>query len=237
MPRLYGRIALVSGASQGIGAAVAKRFAAEGATVILAARNVARMEEVDDAIRAAGDGQTGAVIAPTNLAEGDEIDRLALAVAQRFGRLDILVANAAILGTLTPMHQIARDAWDQIIAVNLTANWRLIRDFDPLLRASDSGRAIFVTSGAARGVHPYWGGYAVTKAALEAMVRTWAGETAKTTMRINLVDPGAVRTAMRAAAFPGEDPATLPVPEAITDAFVALGAADCAQHGKIITCY
>ncbi|MEE9251062.1 MAG: SDR family NAD(P)-dependent oxidoreductase, partial [Alphaproteobacteria bacterium] len=145
--------------------------------------------------------------------------------------------NAAVLGTLSPVGHIDPKMWDEVIAVNLTANWRLIRSFDPLLLASGSGRAIFVTSGAADGVHPYWGAYAVSKAALEAMVRTWAGEVTKTPLKVNLVDPGALRTRMRAEAYPGEDPMTLEPPEAVTDVFVELAESACTRHGEVVRAY
>lgn len=234
-PRLEGRVALITGASRGIGAAVAKRFAAEGAHVILVARTVGGLEEVDDAIRARGGEE--ATLVPLDLTLLEAIDELGARVAERFGRLDILVGNAATLGVLSPMGHIDPEVWDQVIALNLTANWRLIRSFDPLLRESEAGRAIFVTSGVAGGVHPYWGAYAVSKAALEALVRTYAGEVTKTRVRVNLVDPGAVRTRMRAQAFPGEDPETLPPPESVTDAFVELAEPACARHGEILRAY
>ncbi len=232
--RLAGRISLITGASRGIGAAVARRFAAEGSHVILVARTVGGLEEADDAIRTGGGIAT---LMPMDLTEFEKIDRMGAAVAERCGRLDVLVGNAGILGTLTPMGHIEPQAWDQVIAVNLTANWRLIRSLDPLLRASGSGRAIFVTSGAADGVHPYWGAYAVSKAALEAMVRTWAGEVTKTPLKVNLVDPGALRTRMRAEAYPGEDPMTLEPPEAMTDVFVELAESACTRHGEVVRAY
>ncbi len=232
--RLAGRISLITGASRGIGAAVARRFAAEGSHVILVARTVGGLEEADDAIRTAGGTAT---LMPMDLTQFDKIDRMGAAVAERFGRLDVLVGNAGILGTLSPTGHIEPQAWDQVIAVNLTANWRLIRSFDPLLRASGSGRAIFVTSGAADGVHPYWGAYAVSKAALEAMVRTWAGEVTKTPLKVNLVDPGALRTRMRAEAYPGEDPMTLEPPEAVTDVFVELAESACTRRGEVVRAY
>ncbi|MEE8559306.1 MAG: SDR family NAD(P)-dependent oxidoreductase [Alphaproteobacteria bacterium] len=232
--RLAGRISLITGASRGIGAAVARRFAAEGSHVILVARTVGGLEEADDAIRTGGGIAT---LMPMDLTEFEKIDRMGAAVAERCGRLDVLVGNAGILGTLSPMGHIEPQAWDQVIAINLTANWRLIRSLDPLLRASGSGRAIFVTSGAADGVHPYWGAYAVSKAALEAMVRTWAGEVTKTPLKVNLVDPGALRTRMRAEAYPGEDPMTLEPPEAMTDVFVELAESACTRHGEVVRAY
>ncbi len=229
--RLAGRIALITGASRGIGAAIAKRYAAEGAHVILAARTLGGLEEIDDAITADGGH---AVLVPTDLADYAGIDEMGAAVADRFGRLDILVGNAGILGTLSPMGHIDPETWDRVMAVNLTVNWRLIRSFDPLLRASDAGRAIFVTSGASDGGHPYWGAYAVSKAALEVMARTWAGELTETPVKVNLVNPGATRTAMRAEAFPGEDPVTLKPPDAVSDIFVELAETSCTRHGEII---
>lgn len=229
--RLQGRISVITGASRGLGAAIAKRFAGEGSHVVLVARTVGGLEEVDDAIRAAGGAAT---LVPLDLTEFDRIDEMGAALARRFGRIDVLVGNAGILGTLSPMGHIETQVWDRVIAVNLTANWRLIRSFDPLLRASDSGRAIFVTSGAAGGAHPYWGAYAVSKAALEAMVKTWAGEVTKTPVKVNLVDPGALRTSMRAEAYPGEDPMTLRPAGEITDTFVELAEAASTRHGEIV---
>lgn len=229
--RLQGRISVITGASRGLGAAIAKRFAGEGSHVVLVARTLGGLEEVDDAIRAAGGAAT---LVPLDLTEFDRIDEMGAALARRFGRIDVLVGNAGILGTLSPMGHIETQVWDRVIAVNLTANWRLIRSFDPLLRASDSGRAIFVTSGAADGAHPYWGAYAVSKAALEAMVKTWAGEVTKTPVKVNLVDPGALRTSMRAEAYPGEDPMTLRPAGEITDTFVELAEAASTRHGEIV---
>ncbi|HLB79122.1 MAG TPA: SDR family NAD(P)-dependent oxidoreductase [Dongiaceae bacterium] len=229
--RLAGRIALVTGASRGIGAAVARRFAAEGAQLVLVARTVGGLEETDDAVRAAGGAAT---LVPLDLADFAAIDRLGQALHERFGRLDVLVGNAAALGTLTPAAQIKPAEWDGVLAVNLTANWRLIRSLDPLLRASAAGRALFVTSGAAHGAHAYWGAYAVSKAALEMLVLTYAAEVARTALRVNLVNPGAVRTVLRARAFPGEDPAALPHPDDITEVFVDLAEAACTRHGEVV---
>lgn len=231
--RLAGRIALITGASRGIGAAIARRYAAEGAHVLLAARTVGGLEEIDDAIRAASAEENQATLIPIDLKNGDEIEKLAAAVAQRFGRLDVLVGNAAILGDMTPVSQIDPKTWNEVIETNLTANWHLIRTLEPLLLSSDHGRAIFVTSGVSGG-RAYWGGYAVTKTALEALVQTWAQELEQTKLRINIVDPGAVRTAMRAKAYPGEDPMTLPPPKDITDVFVDLADEQCVRHGDVV---
>lgn len=230
--RLAGRIALVTGASRGIGRAVAKRFAEEGATVIAVARTQGALEELDDEIRALGG--TNAVLVAEDLADHAKIDQMGLAVYQRFGKLDILVGNAAMLGTLSPVGHVKPDEWDRVMAVNVTANYRLIRAFDPLLRQAEAGRAIFVTSGVASGVFPYWGAYATSKAALEMMVKVYAGEVAKTALRVNLFDPGEVRTRMRAQAFPGENPDGLRPPDSLTDAFVELALPSCARHGEVI---
>ncbi len=235
--RLAGRTALITGASRGIGAAVARRFAAEGARLILIARTRGGLEEIDDEIRAACGKDAAPTLVELDLARPDDIDGFAAATAERFGALDILVGNAGLLGTMTPMHQIDAAEWDEVLAVNLTANWRLIRAFDPPLRASDAGRAIFVSSGAAHGAHAYWGSYAVTKAALEMMVLSWAAENGQSTMRINLIDPGATRTGMRAAAFPGEDPATLKTPDDVAGYFVDLAEPACTRHGEIVRAY
>jgi len=233
--RLAGRIALVTGASRGIGAAVAERFAAEGAQLVLTARTVGGLEETDDAVRRAGGRR--ATLVPLDLREFDKIDQLGASLFERFGRLDVLVGNAGVLGTLAPAGHIAPDVWQQVLDVNLTANWRLIRSLDALLRAAEAGRAVFVTSGAASGALAYWSAYAASKAALEALVRSYAAEVAKTTLRVNLLDPGAVRTRMRAQAFPGEDPRRLPPPESITERFVELASADCARHGEVVRAY
>lgn len=230
--RLAGRIAVVTGASRGIGAAVAKRFAAEGAQLILIARTVGALEELDDAIRAAGGSQP--VLVPHDLRDFDGLDRLGASLNERYGKLDILVGNAGTLGPLTPVSHIPPDAWQEVMEVNVTANYRLIRSLDPLLRLSDAGRAVFVTSGAASGRTAYWGPYAVSKAALEALVRSYAAEITKTRVRANLLSPGIVRTAMRAAAFPGEDPMSLPAPEDICDLFVELASPECTRNGEVV---
>jgi NAD(P)-dependent dehydrogenase (short-subunit alcohol dehydrogenase family) len=229
--RLAGRIALVTGASRGIGAAVAKRYAAEGAHIVLVARTVGGLEETDDAIRAAGGAAT---LVPLDLAEGGKIDELGARLYERFGKLDILVGNAGALGGLTPLTHMDPPVWETVIGVNVTANWRLLRSMDPLLRRSDAGRAIFVTSGAARGAVPFWGAYAVSKAALEMLVRTYAAEVAAFGIKANAVEPGVIRTAMRAQAFPGEDPMTLPPPEAISEIFVTLAEPSCRQNGQVV---
>lgn len=230
--RLAGRLALVTGASRGIGAAVARAFAREGAHVILTARTQGGLEDVDDAIRSAG-GEP-ATLLPADLTDFDVIDRLGAAIYERFGRLDILVGNAGVLGPLTPVAHIDPEDWDRVMAINLTACYRLIRSLDPLLRLSSAGRAIFVTSGAADGRHAYWGPYAVSKGGLEVLVRTWAMELANTHVRANLINPGGTRTRMRAEAFPGEDPNLLPTPEEVAEVFVPLAEDSCNLNGARI---
>ena len=230
--RLEGRVALVTGASRGIGAAVARRFAREGAHLVLTARTTGGLEEVDDEIREiSGEAAT---LVPLDLTDFDAIDRLGAAIFERFKRLDVLVGNAGQLGTLSPLGHIDPATWDRVLAVNTTANWRLIRSMDPLLRASDAGRAMFVTSTVAREARAYWGIYAVSKAALEMTVLIYAAEVAKTNVKANLINPGPTRTAMRAEAFPGEDPETLKTPEDVTDLFVEMAEAKCTRNGKLL---
>jgi NAD(P)-dependent dehydrogenase (short-subunit alcohol dehydrogenase family) len=230
--RLAGKVALITGASRGIGAAVAERFAQEGAHLVLAARTVGGLEEVDDAVRAAGGSAT---LVPVDLRDFIKIDELAAALFDRWGRLDILVGNAAEFGIFSPLGHIDPATWSDVMDLNLTANWRLIRAMDPLLRAAPTGRAIFVTSRVARGVFPYWGPYAVSKAGLEMLVKIYAAEITKTRVRVNLIDPGVVRTRLRARAFPGEDPSRLPPPESVTDAFLDLAVPECTRNGEVVT--
>lgn len=229
---LTGRIALITGASKGIGASVAKAYAKAGAHVVLIARNTRKLEAIDDAIREAG-GQ--ATLMPLDLMRLDELDKLGPVLYERFGKLDIFVGNAGLLGTLGPLAQITNREFQHVMDTNLTANFRLIKTLDPLLQASDHGRAMFVSTGA--GVvdgRAYWGTYSVSKAALESMVRVYAAETAKTNLRVNLIDPGGVRTDMRASAKPGEDPMSLPHPDNIVGTFLDLASTDCTLHGQIV---
>ncbi len=228
--RLAGRLALVTGATRGIGRAVALAYAKEGAHLILVGRTTGALEEVDDEIRSAGGSAT---LLTLDLKRLDKIDALGPTIYQRWQKLDILVGNAGILGPLSPLGHVTAEAWDEVIAINLTANWRLIRTLDPLLRISDAGRAIFVSSGAAVRPRAYWGPYAVSKAGLEALVRTYADEVANTPMRVNLVNPGPTRTKMRAQAFPGEDPATVQAPGDITPTFVRLAEPSCTDNGRL----
>ena len=229
--RLNNRIALITGASRGIGRAVALKFAAEGAHVILLARTVGALEEADEDIRALGGKAT---LVPLDLKDVAGIDRLGASIYERWGRLDILVGNAGILGSIAPLGHVSPKEWDDLLAINITANWRLIRAMDPLLRRSKAGRAIFVTSGAAKNLRPFWGGYATTKAALEALVGTYAAECGHTAIRVNLVNPGATRTAMRAQAVPGEDPASLPSPQDVAGLFVELASEHETRHGETV---
>jgi len=229
---LEGRLALITGVSRGIGWAVAKAYAAAGADLILVARTVGALEELDDSIQAAG-GKPSTLV-PLDLKEYDGIDRLGGAIAQRWGKLDILVSNAGVLGTLSPLGHLKVKDWDSLMAINVTANWRLIRSLDPLLRASDAGRAIFVTSGAADKGEAYWGGYATSKAALNALVKAYAAETATSNLRVNLLSPGPINTGMRAKAFPGEDRDLLPKPVDVAPLFVELARKEETRHGQIV---
>jgi NAD(P)-dependent dehydrogenase (short-subunit alcohol dehydrogenase family) len=229
---LAGRLCLVTGASRGIGRAVAVRYAKEGADLILTARTVGALEELDDEIRAIS-GKTSLLV-PMDLRNMDTIDQLGAGLYERYGRLDVLVGNAGVLGTMSPLAHLEPKTWQEVIDVNLTANWRLIRSLDPLLRQSEAGRAIFVSSGVAREARAYWGAYAVSKAALEMLVGIYAREIQQSKVRANLIDPGKTRTRMRAAAYPGEDPQTLPAPEDITELFVRLARADYAGNGEVV---
>jgi NAD(P)-dependent dehydrogenase (short-subunit alcohol dehydrogenase family) len=229
---LANKIALVTGASRGIGRAVAIELARQGAHVICTARTVGGLEETDDEIRKAGGSAT---LVPFSLKDGDGIDRLGGQIFERWGRLDALVANAGILGALTPVAHIEPKLFAELIEVNLTANYRLIRSLDPLLRQSDAGRAVFVTSGAAHKATPFWGGYAVTKAALEMLALTYAAESGGGKVRVNLFNPGATRTVMRKKAMPGEDQATLKTPDDVAPQIAALLAPSFTENGQIVS--
>ena len=227
---LAGRIALVTGCSRGIGRAAALALAEAGAHIIAVARTQGALEELDDAIRQAG---SSATLVPLDLTDFDAIDRLGLSIHERWGKLDVVVGNAGILGNLTPLGHVTPKTWAQVMDINVTANWRLIRSLDPLLRLSDAGRAIFVTSGAAQKCKAYWGPYSVSKAALDALVRTYAAETETTSVRAMLLNPGPLRTDMRRAAMPGEDPATLKTPEDLAPHIVRLARPDWTETGRI----
>ena len=228
---LDGKVILVTGASRGIGKEVALEAARHGAELIITGRTTGALEEVDDEIAAAGGN---AVIVELDQTDLDAIPRLAAAIASRWGRLDGLVANAGQLGQLSPMAHSDPETWDRTMLVNLTSIFHMIRAFDGLLRASPAGRAVLVSSGAAVGARPYWGAYAVSKAGLESMGRAWAAESEQTNMKINMIDPGGTRTAMRAAAFPGEDPQTLPSAADVARCFIPLLADDCQHHGDVL---
>ena len=227
---LSDRIALVTGASRGIGAALALQLAQAGCHVVAVARTVGGLEELDDKIKAAGGSAT---LVPLDVKDSDSIARLALALNERYGHLDVLIGNAGILGTPTPLDHIEKKTWEDVMAVNVTANWQLIRLLDPLLKRSDAGRAVFVTSGLAAAARAYFGTYAVSKAALEVLVRTYAAECATTQVRANLFSPGQTRTRMMAVAFPGVDPETLPTPEEVAKAIVPLCLPSCTETGKL----
>jgi NAD(P)-dependent dehydrogenase (short-subunit alcohol dehydrogenase family) len=229
--RLKDRIALITGASRGIGRAVALAFAREGAHVLLLARARTALEEVDDAIKEAGGN---ASLIPLNLTDGKRVDALGPTLYERFGRLDVLVGNAAILGRLSPLTHIPSEHWERVIATNLTANWRLIRTLDPLLRRSGAGRVIFVTSGVAHTAKAYWAPYSVSKAALETLAKTYANETSDSAIKVNIADPGTIATRMRAEAYPGEDQATLRTPENVAEAFIALALPSFTKTGQVI---
>ena len=225
---LAGRVAVVTGASRGIGYHAALALAGAGAHVVAVARTVGGLEELDDAIRVKGGAAT---LVPFDLKDSPAIDRLGAALFERWGRLDILLGNAGLLGKITPLSHLEPKVWDEVMAVNVTANWRLIRSLEPLLRASDAGRALFLTSGVVRSCRPYWGVYSASKAALEAIVRTWAGELRQTNVKANLLNPGPLRTHMRAQAMPGEDPETLAAPDAVAGDIVRMLSPDFAEAG------
>jgi NAD(P)-dependent dehydrogenase (short-subunit alcohol dehydrogenase family) len=229
-PPLAGRVALVTGASRGIGHATALALARAGAHIVAVARTVGGLEELDDAIKAVGSSATHV---PLDLKDHEGIDRLGLALHRRFGRLDAFVGNAAILGPLSPLGHVEAKAWQEVMAVNVTANWRLICVMDQLLKLSDAGRVVFITSGAAAMAVAYWGPYAVSKAALEALARTYAAETATTNVRVNLFNPGPIRTRMRAQAFPGEDPMSLETPDKVADKIVELCLPSLNENGQL----
>ena len=230
MAALNERVALITGASRGIGASVAKGLAREGAHVILLARTQAALEEVDDEIRSFGGKAT---LIPLDLARLDEVDKLGPSIYERFGRLDIFIGNAAVLGTLGPVNHITPREWEK--AFTVMANVRLVRSLDPMLRGSDAGRVVFTTSGLGEQAMAYWGPYCATKAALNLFAQTYAGETAKTNLRINLVSPGPVDTAMLRKAFPGGFQGAMKTPDDVVPAYLKLVAANCNTHGEIIS--
>ncbi|AYG58621.1 SDR family NAD(P)-dependent oxidoreductase [Rhizobium jaguaris] len=227
---LKDKIALVTGASRGIGYFTALELAKAGAHVIACARTVGGLEELDDAIKAVGGAAT---LVPFDLADMNAIDALGGSIFERWGKLDILVANAGVLGVISPVGHVEAKVFEKVMTINVTATWRLIRSVEPLLMRADAGRAIILSSAAAHRCRPFWGPYSASKAAVEALARTWAGETQSTTLRITSVDPGATRTAMRAQAMPGEDPETLPHPRDVAQAILPLAGPDVTETGKL----
>lgn len=229
-PPLTNRIALVTGASRGIGAALTLQLAQAGAHVVAVARTVGGLEELDDRIKAAGGTAT---LVPLDVTDGDGIARLALALNERYGRLDVLVGNAGILGTLSPLDHVEPKDFEKLMAVNVTANWQLIRCMDALLKRSPAGRAVFITSGLSWHARAYCGPYAASKAALNTLVQTYAAEIATTTVRANLFNPGPTRTRMYSSGWPGVDPDTLPPPDEVAKTIVPLCLPDCNENGRL----
>ncbi|MDO9383185.1 MAG: SDR family NAD(P)-dependent oxidoreductase [Hyphomicrobiaceae bacterium] len=229
--RLQGRLAFVSGASRGLGRATALALAREGAHIIVTARTSGALEELDDEIRAAGGAAT---LLALDLRKSDRLDQLGPTIFQRWDKLDVLVANAGILGPLSPLPHVTADAWTSVIETNLSANWRLIRTFDPLLQRAKAARVVFVSSSAATAKNAYWGPYAVSKAGLEALAKTYAHENANTPVNVNIVDPGPMATAMRAKAFPGEDPKTIPTPADVAQLVLELCLPSEKRNGDIV---
>jgi NAD(P)-dependent dehydrogenase (short-subunit alcohol dehydrogenase family) len=227
---LAGRVALVTGASRGIGRAAALAFAEAGAHVVALARTAGALEELDDEIVAIGGSAT---LVPLDLADAGGLEKLGPAVKERWGKLDILLANAGVLGSLSPLDHVTEKDWARVMEINVTANWRLLKALDPALRASDAGRILLMTSGAAHKCTAYWGPYSVSKAAVEALGRTYAAETATTAVKLMLINPGPLRTKMRAEAMPGEDPETLKTPEELAPHLVRLASPDWTESGKI----
>lgn len=229
---LKGRVALVTGASRGIGRAAALAFAQAGAHVVALARTTGALEELDDEIKAAGSTE-GATLVPADLSDAAAIERLGPALLQRWGKLDIVFANAGILGPLAPLTHVSPKEWAKVFDVNVTANWRLLKSVEPALQASDAGRVILTSSGAAHNPRAYWAPYAISKAALEAMAVSYAAEKETTPIRVMLVNPGPLRTRMRAEAMPGEDPLTLRTPEDLAPHLVTLASPEWTETGKI----
>ncbi|HEX3945912.1 MAG TPA: SDR family NAD(P)-dependent oxidoreductase [Rhizomicrobium sp.] len=227
-----GRIVLVTGASRGIGRAAAVELAKHGAHLVLVARTVGGLEETDDEVRKVGGVAT---LVPLDLTNFAGIDQLGATIFERWGKLDGFLGNAGELGVLTPLSHLDPKVWQKSIEVNVTANWRLIRSLDPLLSKSDAARVLFISSGAARNFRPYWGSYSIAKAALEALALTYAAECANSNVKVNLFNPGPLRTKMRAKAMPGEDPATLDPPEAVAPLIAELLSPSCMKNGELVS--
>jgi NAD(P)-dependent dehydrogenase (short-subunit alcohol dehydrogenase family) len=232
-----GRVILVTGASRGIGRAAAIGLAKRGAHVLAVARTIESLEHLDDEIQGSEEIRRAggaATLVPLDLTDFAGIDRLPSAIVERWGKLDGLFGNAGILGPLTPLTHLQLRAWDDLLAINLTANLRLLRALDPLLRKSDAGRVLFVSSGAAHFNRPYWGGYAITKAALEVLAFTYAAESNGANIKVNVLNPGPTRTRMRAQAFPGEDPQSLPPPEELAPLIAELLSPECQRNSELV---
>lgn len=224
------RLAVVTGASRGIGRALALELAKRGAHIIAVARATHDLETLDDAIRQLG---AKATLVPLDLKDMSAIDTLGATLHERWGKLDIFIANAGILGPISPVSHVEAQVFEEVMFVNVTSQWRLIRSLEPLLRQSDAGRAILLSSGAAHRVRPFWGVYSASKAALEIIGRSWAEELKQTSLKINCVNPGATRTAMRAQAMPGEDPETLPTAEEVAARIIHLASPDLKETGRL----
>lgn len=229
---LAGRVALVTGASRGIGYYIAKELGAAGAHVIAVARTQGGLEDLDDEIKAAGGEAT---LVPLDLSDMTGIDRLGGAINERWGKLDIVVANAAMLGTISPLGHVEAKVFERLMTLNVNSVWRLMRTLDPLLRRSEDGRALVVSSSVAHTARAYWGPYAASKAAIEVLARAWADEMKSTRLKINAVDPGPARTAMRAQAAPGEDPLSLPHPSEVGRIIARLCLPDIQQSGMLFS--
>ena len=222
---------MVTGASRGIGRAAALELARNGAHIIAVARTTGALEELDDAIQE----ETGksATLVPMDMGDGDAIDRLGAAIFERWGKLDMFFGNAGVLGPISPLGHIDPPDFEKVMNINVTANWRCIRSFDPLLKRSDAARVVLVTSGAAGKCRAFWGPYSISKAATECLAATYAHECENSPIRVNLINPGPIRTAMRAAAVPGEDPMTLPTPEELAAAMLPMFLPDMEDNGAI----
>jgi NAD(P)-dependent dehydrogenase (short-subunit alcohol dehydrogenase family) len=227
---LAGKVALVTGASRGLGFATALHLAKAGAHIIATARTKGGLEELDDAVKAAG---STATLVPMNITDLDAVDRLGAAIFERHKKLDILIGNAGTLGKLTPLAHVEPKVWDEALAINLTSNYRLIRSMDSLLQAAPGARAVFVTSGLAYKCLPYWGTYSIGKAALEALMKTYAAEVATTNIRVNCFSPGPTRTKMRATAMPGEDPETLPTADEVSAQILPMCLPEFSDNGGV----
>ena len=228
--QLENRVAVVTGASRGLGRAIALKLAAEGAHIVATARTQGGLEELDDEIKDIGGTAT---LVPADIKDFAAIDRLGAAIFERWKKLDIVIGNAGVLGKLTPLGHLDPKVFDDAMAVNITANYRLVRSLDPLLRASDSGRAVFITSGLAYKCFAYWGAYSISKAALEALVKTYAAENESTAIRANCFSPGPTRTKMRATAMPGEDPDTLPSAEEVAAQVIPMCLSSFTDNGAV----